>query len=131
MWSVALSPNGKTIARGSGDYKVRLWDVGTRKDIANWTGHTSAVHALCWSGDSKQAVSGSRDGTARVWDVDSGKTILILKNGYDSVDEVMYSSNSSKLAMGGRYEHTVKIWDAKTVEEFSACRTGRSLSPVQ
>ncbi|KAG2060579.1 WD40 repeat-like protein [Suillus hirtellus] len=76
VWSMTLSPNGKTIAVGCNDRKVRLWDVETRKVIAKWSGHISVVCALCWSADGKRVLSGSWDGTARVWDVESDKTVL-------------------------------------------------------
>ncbi|KAG1870907.1 WD40-repeat-containing domain protein [Suillus subluteus] len=70
VWSMALSPNGKIIASGSGGsgYNVRLWDVETMKVIAKWVGHTRIVCALCWSADSERVASGSWDGTVRVWD---------------------------------------------------------------
>jgi WD40 repeat protein len=114
---MALSPNGKTIATGSGsDDRVRLWDVGTRKVISKWTGHTDVVCALHWSADSKRIASGSWDGTARVWDVQSGQTILTIKTGQGWVNAVMYSPDSAKLATGGDPEDAVKIWDAKTGE---------------
>ncbi|KAG2342354.1 WD40 repeat-like protein [Suillus weaverae] len=113
---MALSPNGKTIASGSNDWKVRLWDVETKKVITTWTRHTSVVCALCWSADSERVVSGSWDGTARVWDVDSGKTVLKIKTGHDLVCAVMYSPDSLQLATGGDREHAAKIWDAKTGE---------------
>jgi WD40 repeat protein len=82
VWSMAMSPNGKTIATGSGsgdNNTVVLWDVETRKVISKWTGHTDLVCALCWSADGERVVSGSWDGTARVWDVNTGKTILKIK----------------------------------------------------
>lgn len=46
VWSIALSPSGKTIASGSRNGNIRLWDVGTRKVIATWLGH-SGVGEVC------------------------------------------------------------------------------------
>jgi WD40 repeat protein len=118
VWSMALSPNGKTIATGSegGGYSVMLWDVETKKVISKWTGHTSVVCALCWSADGERVASGSWDGTARVWDVKTDKTILTIKIGHKWARAVMYSPDSSKLATGGNPEDAVKIWDAETGE---------------
>ncbi|KAG2739276.1 WD40 repeat-like protein [Suillus brevipes Sb2] len=118
VWSMTLSPNGKTIASGSGgsDYNVKIWDVETRKVIATWTGHRDVVCALCWSADGERVASGSWDGTARVWDVKRGKNILTIKTGHEWVWAVTYSPDSSKLATGGNEENAVKIWDAKTGE---------------
>lgn len=65
--SMALSPNGTTIASGCDDWKVRIWDVETRKVIAKWSGHTDVAGVLCWSVDGSQVLSGSWDGWARVW----------------------------------------------------------------
>jgi WD40 repeat protein len=115
---MALSPNGKTIASGSGGsgYNVRLWDVETRNGIAKWTGHTRIVCALCWSADGGRVASGSWDGTARVWDVASGKNILTIETGHDWVNAVIYSPGTSKLATGGDKDVAVKIWDAETGE---------------
>jgi WD40 repeat protein len=118
VWSMAMSPNGKTIATGSGggDNSVKLWDIETSKVISKWTGHTIVVCALCWSADGERVASGSWDGTARVWDVNTGKTILRIKTRHDRVVAVMYSPDSSKLATGGDKKDAVKIWDAETGE---------------
>ena len=115
VWSIALSPNGKTIASGGYDRKVRLWDVETEKVVARWTGHTGAVASLCWSVDGERVVSGSDDETIRVWDVESGDTVVgPIKTGHEWVFAVIYSPDTTRIATGGYKEDASKIWDAKT-----------------
>ncbi|KAG9230029.1 hypothetical protein BJ875DRAFT_537382 [Amylocarpus encephaloides] len=60
--SVALSPDGKQIVSGSGDYTVRLWDTATGQPVLPaFEGHTSKVTSVAFSPDDKQIVSGSGD----------------------------------------------------------------------
>lgn len=43
VYTMALSRNSKTIASGSWDGKVKLWDVEAEEVVARWTGHTRIV----------------------------------------------------------------------------------------
>jgi len=122
IWSMTLSPNGRIVASGCGDGKVRLWNVETRKVIAKWEGHTHVVGALSWSADGNQVLSGSWDGTARVWDVKSGKTVLTIKAGHKWVNAVIYSPDATKIATGGDDENAIKIWDARTGKLFKTLK---------
>ena len=109
VWSISLSPNGKTVASGSRDGKLRLWDVETEKVVAKWTGHPyAACQSLCWSADGERLESGSGDGTVRVWDVKSRKTVLgPIKTGHRYVHAVIYSPDTTKIATGGDNEHAL------------------------
>lgn len=81
MVTIALSPNGSTVASGSLDGVVRLWDVKTGNVITKWKGDTDReghpywVESVCWSGDGERVVSGYTDGTARIWDVKNERTV--------------------------------------------------------
>ena len=109
VWTIALSPNGKTVASGSFDGKVRLWDVEMKKLVAKWTGHTDATRSLCWSRDGERVVSGSNDTTIRVWDVESGDTVLgAIKTGHQYVSAVIYSPDTTKIATGGGNEDALQ-----------------------
>jgi len=70
VYSVAFSPDSKTLASGGFDRTVQLWDVATGRQIGNpLTGHTNWVFSVAFSPDGKTLASGSLDGTVRLWDV--------------------------------------------------------------
>ena len=70
---MAYSPDGKTLASGSGDKTIKLWDVATGKEQATLKGHTDWVTSVAFSPDGKTLASGSEDKTIKLWDVATGK----------------------------------------------------------
>ena len=65
--SIAFSPDGRTLASGSSDRMVRLWDAETGEELAALQGHSSSVEAVAFSPEGALLASGSSDGTALVW----------------------------------------------------------------
>ena len=78
--SVAFSPDGQTLASGSWDKTVRLWDLRRRKLKATLEGHVDRVGALVFSPDGKILASGDRHGIL-LWDAATAhhKNTLIMR----------------------------------------------------
>ena len=70
-YSIAFSPDGKTIASGSADETIRLWDAHTGQHEATFTGHSGVIASLTFSPDGQILASGSFDGTIRLWELSS------------------------------------------------------------
>jgi len=55
VFSVAFSPDGQTVASGSVDDTVKLWDAMTGKERQTLQGHSDQIHSNDW--DSFGAIS--------------------------------------------------------------------------
>ena len=109
--SVAYSPDGTTLAGGSSDSTVQLWDAVSGAPKATLTGHTGAVTSVAYSPDGATLATGSRDSTVWLRDAVSGapKATLTGHTGY--VNSVAYSPDGTTLASGSS-DSTVRLWDA-------------------
>jgi Tol biopolymer transport system component len=115
--SVAYSPEGKTLALGTGDYTVRLWDVGPGKEIRSLQGHRGPVYSVAYSPDGKSLASGSTDKTVRLWDVVTGKEIRSFNGHQDRLWSVAYAPDGKTLASASG-DKTVRLWDVANGKEI-------------
>jgi len=126
MHSMALSPDGDTLASGSEDMTIRLWDMHTGAHKKTLNGHKDRVYNVAFSPDGKTLASGSDDNTIRLWNVDTGETERILTghagefegvdNGPSSVEgvkSVAFSPDGKTLASGGG-DNVIHLWDIGT-----------------
>ena len=113
--SGALSPNGKTVALGSWDKTVKIWDIQTGQCIKTLVGHTGSVKSVAFNPhDPTILATGSWDKTVKIWDIATGlctKT-LVGHDGY--VYSVAFNPHDPTILATGSWYNTVKIWNIDT-----------------
>lgn len=78
VYALAFSTDGRTLASGSWDNTVKLWNAQTGRLRHTLTGHSSGVKSVAFSPDGKRVISGSDDGTVKLWDTRSGRLLVTL-----------------------------------------------------
>jgi WD40 repeat protein len=112
---LAFGPDGKTLASGSKDRSIKLWDVASGTNTATLEGHTGAVRCLAFSPGGKVLASGSEDRTVRLWEVANGEGIATLEGHADEVRCLAFGPDCRTLASGGR--DSIKLWDVTRGKE--------------
>jgi WD40 repeat protein len=115
MTSVAWSPDGKILAVGRSDKKVKLYDTQTWQEMPSLERPSDWTWSLVFSPDGKLLAAGGGPweksiGTVDLWDVQTGKQLATLKGHTDVVASVAFSPDGKTLASASR-DKTVLLWE--------------------
>lgn len=76
--AIALAPDGLTLASGSLDATVTLWDMTTGQEVGSMHGHGAPVRSLAFTRDGRLLASLSEDHTLKLWDVASRRETMTV-----------------------------------------------------
>ncbi|KGG52943.1 hypothetical protein DI09_121p20 [Mitosporidium daphniae] len=120
---IAYRSDGRLLLSGCVSGLMQLHDVKSRSIMRTLSGHTRAVTAISFLGNSGRAISASEDMTVGLWDILGEKMLSRFEGHTDYVKSLAFSldSNPDVFYSGlGSYDKSIRCWDLRTGETLAA-----------
>jgi len=124
VYAVAVSPDGRVVATGTGQRTLSLWNAQTGERLKQLKPHGDAIYCVQYAHDGQHLASagGSTDGgdtTCRLWSEGVNKN-SVYKGHARQVYGLAFSPDDKLLASGSS-DKTIRIWNLEnsTFSEFN------------
>lgn len=101
VYAIAADPYGHSIASGSPERVVRLWDPRSGRRTGKLVGHTDNIRAILISEDSRYLLTGSADASVKLWSLTSQKCLHTFTHHTESVWSLFSSHPSLEIFYSG------------------------------
>lgn len=108
---LAFDSLGQTLASGSSDHTVNLWDVSSGKLLRTLEAPGLNIYGVAFDPEGQTLATGGSDKKVTLWDVASG-TLLRTFQGQGGVNCIAFDPAGRWLASSS--SNTVKVWDLKS-----------------
>lgn len=112
VYSVAISPDGSTLATGSYDQLIKLWELSGRspgKELLTLKGHNGCVFDLAFRPDGKVLASASADRTVKLWSVANGERLDTRPEALKDLNAVAFSPDGARVFAAG-VDNRIRVW---------------------
>lgn len=103
-----------TLATGSYDNTIKLWNLETGEEIRTLKGHTRGIRSLQM--DDHKLLSASLDGTVKVWNWRTGQCLRTLSSHSEGVISVHFQD---EVIASGSIDHSIRVFNFQTGTTFS------------
>ncbi len=126
--SIAFSPDGTSIASGSDDGTIRIWDIWTGHQKAFqkvhvrdylWGAATIPIYSVAFSPDGRLLAYGTEViADIYSWNISSGSITEFEDNPNGFVKTIVFSPDGSSVFGAGGWYTTILSWDLKSGKEL-------------
>ena len=105
---IAFSPNGKTIATGSCNNEVKLWNIQTSQLICTFDENLLAPYSLAFSPDGG-SLYGSNRNEIKIWDLQNQQEIRTLKGDFNAVQSLVVTPDGTLISSS--QDNSICVWE--------------------
>ncbi len=118
VYALAFTSDGKTLAVGTGNKEIHLWDVATHERIKTLKGQKHAVCELAFSPNGTILASGDTGGKIHLWDITTGRNLTIYEGRKINIMALAFSPDGETIASISDYHYrqygTILLWNVPT-----------------
>ncbi len=118
--AIVLTPDGKTLASGSDDGTIRIWDTSTGNQLLSIPSDKTRILAISVDGKILASSNASyKNNHIKLWDISTGAQLNTLKGESNySVTELAISPDG-KTFMSGHHDGIIQLWDIATGHQLN------------
>ena len=111
IYALAFTHDGETLAVGTRDKHIQLWNVTDQQHIGSLEGHKHVVCELAFSPDGKTLASGDTGGKIHLWEMPTHRHLTIFDGHKGYVRTLVFAPDGKTLSSIGGEEGTILLWN--------------------
>ena len=114
VYALGFAHDGKTLAIGTGNKHIQLWNVTDQQHIGSLEGHKHVVCELAFSPDNTILASGDSGGKIHLWELPTRQHLTTFDGHKGYVRTLAFAPDGKTLASISGHDGTIFLWNVPT-----------------